>query len=50
MKQPTTINPNAIKSRDLQMVRLINGATKANIRTDRKKDANRKACRNWRAE
>lgn len=34
-----------IKTRDYLMVRLINGATKAGVVTDRRKDQNRKACR-----
>lgn len=41
------INPNEIKVRDPMMVRLICGATKAGVRSDRRKECNKKACRNW---
>lgn len=44
------INPNEIKVRDRMMVRLINGATKSSVQKDCKKEANRKACRNWRKD
>jgi hypothetical protein len=40
-----TIKVNALRVRDPLMVRLINGATKAAIHTDRKKKSNRRACR-----
>lgn len=39
------IEANAIKSRDLLMVRIIQGATKAGVAMDRKKQANKHACR-----
>lgn len=34
-----------VKTRDWALVRLIQGATKANVQVDRRKEANRKACR-----
>lgn len=39
------IDPNKIKTRDILMVRLINGATKAATYLDRKKEANRRESR-----
>lgn len=39
------IDPNKIKTRDLLMVELIKGATKAGVHTDRKKKANKEECR-----
>jgi hypothetical protein len=39
------INPNAVKTRDPLMVKLINGATKAGIKPDRKKKLNKAKCR-----
>jgi len=39
------INPNKLKVRDLQLVALINGVTKAGVYKDRKKEASRKSCR-----
>lgn len=44
------INVNQIKTRDYAMVALINGATKSGAHIDRKKQASRKACRNYRGE
>jgi hypothetical protein len=41
-----TIDPNLLDTRDPLMVHIINGVTKAGIHKDRKKEANRKACRN----
>ena len=40
-----TINPNTIRTRDPLMVALINGATKGGAAVDRRREANRKACR-----
>ena len=40
-----TINPNLLDTRDPLMVQIINGVTKAGVHKDRKKEANRKACR-----
>lgn len=40
-----SIDPNDIKGRDYLLVALINGATKANVQIDRKKENSRKACR-----
>ena len=40
-----TINPNLLDTRDPLMVQIINGVTKAGIHKDRKKEANRKRCR-----
>lgn len=40
-----TIDPNDIKVRDPFMLLIINGATKANIEVDRKKENNKKKCR-----
>jgi hypothetical protein len=34
-------------SRDLYQLMLINGATKANVHKDRKREKNKKMCRNW---
>jgi hypothetical protein len=39
------VNPNLLKTRDYLMVKLINGATKAGIKKDPRKEASRKACR-----
>lgn len=39
------INPNELKTRDMLMVKLINGATKAGIEKNKKKEASKKACR-----
>jgi len=43
--QVVTIDPNEIKTRDYLLLDLINGATKSGIHVDRRKEANRKACR-----
>lgn len=40
-----TINPNQIRTRDLVLVALINGATKGGPHVDHKKAAARRACR-----
>lgn len=47
MKTPPklTINPNRIRTRDLVLVALINGATKGGPHIDRKKLAARRSCR-----
>lgn len=34
--------------RDWALVRIIQGATKAAVHTDKKKEASKKACRDWR--
>lgn len=39
------IDPNNLKTRDWLIVRLLQGATKAGIQKDRKKEKNKKACR-----
>jgi hypothetical protein len=39
------INPNKMKSRDWLLVLLIQGATKAAVHRDRKKEASKKKCR-----
>ena len=39
------INVREIRTRDYVMVRLINGATKAGVHTDKRKEADRNACR-----
>jgi hypothetical protein len=44
----TKIDPNKLKTRDHLMVRLINGATKAGVQKDRRKEASKRACRKWR--
>lgn len=44
-KAPTTIDPNALRTRDYALVALINGATKSGAHRDRRHEANRKACR-----
>ena len=41
----TRIDPNRVKTRDPLMVRLIQGATKAGVQTDRRKAQNKAACR-----
>lgn len=41
----TTIDPNQLKTRDLLMVKLINGYTKAGVQKDQRKEASKKACR-----
>lgn len=40
-----TIDPRTIRTRDPLMVAVINGATKAGVHRDRRKDENRRACR-----
>lgn len=39
------INPNKLKTRDYHLLKIIAGATKANVQTDRKKEANKKLAR-----
>jgi hypothetical protein len=39
------IDPNKVKTRDPLMVAIINGATKSGTHKDRRKEANRKRCR-----
>jgi hypothetical protein len=39
------LDPNAVKTRDYFMLALIQGATKAGVQKDRRKEADRKACR-----
>lgn len=46
MKSPSKLDPNSIAIRDEAMVKLINGATKSGVHQDRRREANRKACRN----
>ena len=43
--QPFTINPNDIKVRDELILAIIRGATKAGTHADKRKEANRKHCR-----
>ena len=45
-----TIRPSELKTRDYLMVRIINGATKAGVQKDRRKELNRRACRAWRKD
>lgn len=49
MKTPKNlkINPNEIKTRDRLMVALIQGVTKSGVFKDRRKEANRRACRDF---
>lgn len=42
---PETIDPNKIKTSDPLILALIAGATKSGAHRNRKKDADRKACR-----
>ncbi len=44
-KTPTKINPNTLKIRDPLIQKLIGGATKAGVQKDKKKEANKKTCR-----
>jgi len=46
----TRINPNLLKTRDLLMVRLIQGATKAGVQRDARKEASKRSCRDWKRE
>lgn len=39
------IDPNQLKTRNQLMVKLINGATKAGVEKDHRKEASKKACR-----
>jgi len=39
------VNPNEIKTRDHLMVELINGATKAGVHKDKRREKNKKTCR-----
>jgi hypothetical protein len=43
-----TINPNLIKTRDLLVLRLIQGATKSGVATDKRKERDRRKCRDFR--
>lgn len=45
-----TIRGRDVKTRDWMLVRLLTGATKANVQLDRRKERSRKACRSWREE
>lgn len=45
MKPHKTIDPNSLKTRDHLLVAIIQGATKAAVYQDRKKEQNKKACR-----
>ena len=47
-KKAKHIDPNAIKTHDWCMVLIINGATKAGVIPDRRKDRNKYRCRNSR--
>lgn len=49
-KPAKQLNPNEVKTRDLLMVRIIQGVTKAGIQPDRRKEKNRRECRDWRVE
>jgi hypothetical protein len=40
-----TITPGKLKTRDHLMVKVITGATKAGVHKDRRKEANKRACR-----
>jgi hypothetical protein len=40
-----TIDPNRIPVRDYLLLALINGATKATIHRDKRREASKKACR-----
>lgn len=42
-----TINPNDVDMRDYNMLLLIKGATKAAVHVDRRKERNKRECRNW---
>lgn len=44
-RPPNRIDPNEVKTRDHLLVALITGATKAGVQKDRRKEANRTACR-----
>lgn len=46
-KSQFSIDPNEIKTRDYNMLLIIAGATKAAVHVDKRKENNRKACRNW---
>lgn len=42
-----SINPNELKTRDYNMISIINGATKSAVHIDRKKKLNKENCRRW---
>lgn len=44
-KPKTKIDPNKIKVRDQLLLKIINGATKAGVEKDQKKEASKQACR-----
>lgn len=44
-EKPMKIDPNRIKTRDYLLLAIKQGATKANVAVDRKKEANKKASR-----
>lgn len=44
-KTPDTINPNRIKTRDPLMLRLIQGATKAGVTKNERREADKYRCR-----
>lgn len=50
MKTPTKINPNKFKTRDILAMMLILGVTKSGVRKDKRKENNRRACRDWKDE
>lgn len=39
------IDPNQLKTRDYLMLKVISGVTKAGVQKDRRKEADKKACR-----
>jgi hypothetical protein len=43
--KPIVINPNLLKTRELLIVKVISGITKAGVHVDRRKEAARRACR-----
>jgi len=42
------VNPNELKTRDPLLLALINGATKSGVQKDRRKERNRRECRDRR--
>lgn len=44
------VDPKSLKTRDWALVRILQGATKAGIQTDRRKEQDRMGSREWRKQ
>ena len=50
MAKKTVITHRDVKTRDENMVRVICGVTKSGSQQDRRREANKRACKDWRPE